>query len=202
MSAPGASRILEAAASGIGSAGRMYLGSKTGVVVSAGLIDKTVKVRLWGQRWENHVAKVCHHSMLQQTDGQLLTRTPLKPQSFKYPHFHLVHDPSNSVRQGDVISIAAGWRASSRKKHVVKHIIAPHGTPIDARPPVPTEEELKADYIAERVAKIERREAAAAERREAKQREMAEAEERRAAKLAKARQRQQEGTKTNIADVD
>ncbi|KAK8098653.1 uncharacterized protein PG998_014139 [Apiospora kogelbergensis] len=179
MSAPGASRILEAAASGIGSAGRMYLGSKTGVVVSAGLIDKTVKVRLWGQRWENHVAK-----------------------SFKYPHFHLVHDPSNSVRQGDVISIAAGWRASSRKKHVVKHIIAPHGTPIDARPPVPTEEELKADYIAERVAKIERREAAAAERREAKQREMAEAEERRAAKLAKARQRQQEGTKTNIADVD
>ncbi|KAK8044890.1 ribosomal protein S17 [Apiospora rasikravindrae] len=179
MSATGPSRILEAAASGIGQAGRMYKGSKTGVVVSAGLMDKTVKVRLWGQRWEKHVSK-----------------------SFKYPHYHLVHDPSNSVRQGDVISIAAGWRASSRKKHVVKHIIAPYGQPIDARPPVPTEEELKADYIADRVAKIERREAAAKERREAKQREQVEAEERRAQKLAKARQHQQEGTTTSIADVD
>ncbi|KAK7976424.1 glutaminase [Apiospora arundinis] len=180
MSAPGASRVLEAAASGIGSAGRMYKGSKTGVVVSAGLMDKTVKIKLWGQKWEKHVSK-----------------------SFKYPHYHLVHDPSNSVRKGDVISIAAGWRASSQKKHVVKHIIAPYGTPIDARPPVPTEEELKAAYVAERVAKIERREAAAAQRRETKQRELAEAEERRAAKLAKALEHQQAGaTKTSIADVD
>ncbi|KAK8018244.1 hypothetical protein PG991_007434 [Apiospora marii] len=169
MSAPGASRVLEAAASGIGHAGRMYKGSKTGVVVSAGLMDKTVK-------------------------------------SFKYPHYHLVHDPSNSVRQGDVISIAAGWRESSRKKHVVKHILAPYGTPIDARPPVPTEEELKANYVAQRVVKIERREAAAKERREIKQRELAEAEERRAQKLAKARLHQQEGTTTktttSITDVD
>ncbi|KAK8130995.1 hypothetical protein PG984_007433 [Apiospora sp. TS-2023a] len=182
MSAPGASRVLEAAASGIGHAGRMYIGSKTGVVVSAGLMDKTVKVRLWGQRWEKHVSK-----------------------SFKYPHYHLVHDPSNSVRKGDVISIAAGWRESSRKKHVVKHIMAPYGTPIDARPPVPTEEELKAAYVAQRVTKIERREAAAKERRETKQRELAEAEERRAQKLAKARQHQQEETTTtttSITDVD
>lgn len=60
MSAPGASRVLEAAASGIGSAGRMYKGSKTGVVVSAGLMDKTVKIKLWGQKWEKHVSKVCN----------------------------------------------------------------------------------------------------------------------------------------------
>ncbi|KAK8069296.1 hypothetical protein PG994_005912 [Apiospora phragmitis] len=142
-------------------------------------MDKTVRVRLWGQRWEKHVSK-----------------------SFKYPHYHLVHDPSNSVRQGDVISIAAGWRSSSRKKHVVKHIIAPYGQPIDARPPVPTEEELKADYVAERVAKIKRREAAAEERRVARQLELAKAKEQRAQKLAKAQQHQQGGTTTSIADVD
>ena len=30
-----------------------------GIVVSAGLMDKTVKVRLGGQRWEQRVHKVC-----------------------------------------------------------------------------------------------------------------------------------------------
>ncbi|KAK8084584.1 hypothetical protein PG997_005855 [Apiospora hydei] len=197
MSATGPSRVLEAAASGIGQAGRMYKGSKTGVVVSAGLMDKTVKIRLWGQRWEKHVSKVLIYLPI---GSLLLFRRPLDDIEREEPK---IHDPANSVRKGDVISIAAGWRASSRKKHVVKHIIAPYGQPIDARPPVPTEEELKADYIAERVAKIERREAAAKEHREAKQREQAEAEARRAQKLAKARQHQQEGTTTtSTADVD
>lgn len=38
--------------------GRQLLGSKTAVVVTAGTMDKTVKVRLWGQRWEKKVQKV------------------------------------------------------------------------------------------------------------------------------------------------
>lgn len=41
-----------------GNAGRQMIGAMTGVVVSAGKMDKTVKVRLWGQRWEKHVQKV------------------------------------------------------------------------------------------------------------------------------------------------
>jgi hypothetical protein len=38
--------------------GRQLTGSKTAVVVTAGTMDKTVKVRLWGQRWEKKIQKV------------------------------------------------------------------------------------------------------------------------------------------------
>ncbi|KAI0121626.1 hypothetical protein BJ170DRAFT_687864 [Xylariales sp. AK1849] len=123
--------------------GRMLLGSKTAVVVSAGLMDRTVKVRLWGKRWEKQVQK-----------------------SFQVPSYALVHDPNNSIRQGDVISIASGWRASHHKRHIVRHIIAPHGPPIDERPPVPTEEELVAAYAKQREAKLERRTVLNEERRQ------------------------------------
>ncbi|KAK9772747.1 putative Ribosomal protein S17 [Seiridium cardinale] len=114
--------------------GRQLIGSKTAVVVKAGTMDKTVKVRLWGQRWEKQVQK-----------------------SFQVPTYHLVHDPNNSVRQGDVINISAGWRASQHVRHIVRHIIAPHGPPIDERPPVLNEEQLYEEYAAKREAKLERR---------------------------------------------
>ncbi|KAI1333468.1 nucleic acid-binding protein [Xylariaceae sp. FL0016] len=105
-----------------------------GIVVSAGLMDKTVKVKLGGQRWEQRVQKY-----------------------FKQPRYHLVHDPRNSLRQGDVVCITPSWRESQHVRHVVKHIIAPYGDPIDERPPVPSIEERVADRAVKRAAKDERR---------------------------------------------
>ncbi|KAK4237214.1 hypothetical protein C8A03DRAFT_16222 [Achaetomium macrosporum] len=106
-----------------------------GVVISAGLMDKTVKVRVGGQKWNSFVKKF-----------------------FDDPKTHLVHDPNNSLRLGDVVAITPGWRVSKTKRHVVKHIIAPgSGVPIEGRPPVPTEEERYAEKDAKRAAKYERR---------------------------------------------
>ncbi|KAI1117801.1 hypothetical protein F5Y14DRAFT_324013 [Nemania sp. NC0429] len=99
-----------------------------GIVVSAGLMDKTVKVRLGGQRWEQRVHKW-----------------------FKEPRHKLVHDPANSLRQGDVVAITSSIRFSQHVRHVVKHIIAPYGEAIDARPPIPTLAEL----VAARAARLE-----------------------------------------------
>ncbi|KAJ1325602.1 small subunit ribosomal protein S17 [Microdochium nivale] len=106
-----------------------------GIVVSAGLMDKTVKVQLGGQRWEKRIKK-----------------------HFKQPRFALVHDPRNSVRQGDIISIQTSWRESQHVRHVVKHILAPYGEAIDARPAVPSLEELIEEKVTKRAAKNERRE--------------------------------------------
>ena len=50
-----------------------------------------------------------------------------------------------------------GWRTSRHKRHVVKHIIAPFGRPIEDRPPVPTLEERIAAVVEKRTAKLERR---------------------------------------------
>ncbi|OTA65888.1 nucleic acid-binding protein [Hypoxylon sp. EC38] len=105
-----------------------------GIVVSAGLMDKTVKVKLGGLRWEPRVQKY-----------------------FKEPRFKLVHDPRNSVRQGDVVAITPSWRVSQHVRHVVKHIIAPYGDPIDERPSIPTLEERLAEAAAKRAAKDQRR---------------------------------------------
>ncbi|KAK1474498.1 ribosomal protein S17 [Colletotrichum tamarilloi] len=106
-----------------------------GVVVSAGLMQKTVKVRVGGQQWKQKFQKM-----------------------FTKPTHYLVHDPNSSLRTGDVVSIVPGWRTSPHKRHVVKSIIAPHGTPISARPPVPTEEERIAAKVQKREAKVARRE--------------------------------------------
>ncbi|KAI1438179.1 nucleic acid-binding protein [Xylaria sp. CBS 124048] len=105
-----------------------------GIVVSAGLMDKTVKVRLEGQRWEQRVQKW-----------------------FKEPRYKLVHDPANSLRQGDVVAITPSWRESQHVRHVVKHIIAPYGVAIEERPPIPSQEERTAWRLAKREAKTERR---------------------------------------------
>ncbi|KAI1105397.1 nucleic acid-binding protein [Jackrogersella minutella] len=105
-----------------------------GIVVSAGLMDKTVKVKLGGLRWEPRVQKY-----------------------FKEPRFKLVHDPRNSVRQGDIVAITSSWRVAQHVRHVVKHIIAPYGEPIDRRPPIPTLEERVAERAAKRAAKDARR---------------------------------------------
>lgn len=69
----------------------------------------------------------------------------------------MVHDPNDSLRTGDVVAITPGERNSKHKRHVVKHIIAPAGTPIEERPPVPTEEERWAAATAKAEAKLQRR---------------------------------------------
>ncbi|KAK4041020.1 hypothetical protein C8A01DRAFT_15189 [Parachaetomium inaequale] len=106
-----------------------------GVVITAGTMDKTVKVRVGGQKWNSFLKKF-----------------------FDDPKTHLVHDPNNSLRLGDVVAITPGWRVSKTKRHVVKHIIAPgSGVPIDGRAPVPTAEERCAERDALRAVKDERR---------------------------------------------
>ncbi|KAK7414115.1 hypothetical protein QQX98_006977 [Neonectria punicea] len=105
-----------------------------GVVVSAGLMQKTVKVRVGGQKWNKIVNKY-----------------------YADPKHYLVHDPNSSLRAGDVISIVPGWPTSQHKRHVVKHIIAPFGVPIEDRPPVPSLEERIAEREAKKAIKDERR---------------------------------------------
>jgi small subunit ribosomal protein S17 len=68
-----------------------------------------------------------------------------------------VHDPNDSLRTGDVVAITPGYRRSKQKRHVVKHIIAPSGTPIEARPPIPTEEERWAADTEKKAAKDARK---------------------------------------------
>ncbi|KAI1656127.1 nucleic acid-binding protein [Daldinia decipiens] len=172
-----ASEVAAAAANVVRRAGK----EMHGIVVSAGLMDKTVKVKLGGLRWEPRVQKF-----------------------FKEPRFKLVHDPANSVRQGDVIAIQPSWRVSKHVRHVVKHIIAPYGPPIEDRPSVPTLEERVAKRADKRAAKLERR----ALRREEQAREAAEEreaalEEKRKRLEEKERERERlKGIETSLSDVD
>lgn len=50
-----------------------------------------------------------------------------------------------------------GWPTSQHKRHVVKEIIAPYGTPIEERPKIPVLEELIAEREAKKAAKDVRR---------------------------------------------
>ncbi|PHH68008.1 hypothetical protein CDD82_921 [Ophiocordyceps australis] len=111
-----------------------------GVVVSAGLMQKTAKVRVAGRKWNKIVKKW-----------------------FADPKHYLVHDPNSSLRTGDVVSIVPGWPTSQHKRHLVKHIIAPFGTPIEQRPPIPTLQECIAQREAKKAAKDEKRAARAIE---------------------------------------
>lgn len=121
-----------------------------GVVVSAGLMQNTVKVRVGGQKYNPRVQKVSRSL----SSTQLRCRLVVLCRPFSYdpkltsitkmfttPKAYLVHDPNSSLRTGDVVSIVPGWPTSKHKRHVVKQIIAPFGVPVEERPPVPTEEE-------------------------------------------------------------
>ena len=159
------------------SAARRAAKEFTGVVVSAGKMDKTFKIKLGGMRYEPRVQKVRYHLRLRTcayTHTALffffksfflehppltkhLLSSPPNPQWFKAPRYKLVHDPANSVRQGDVVAIEQSWRVSQHVRHVVKHIIAPYGPGIDERPPVPTLEERIAERAERRAIKDARR---------------------------------------------
>ncbi|KAL8375786.1 hypothetical protein RB595_007077 [Gaeumannomyces hyphopodioides] len=130
-----------------------------GVVVSAGLMDRTVKVRVGGRVWNDQVKK-----------------------HFKRPETHLVHDPNNSLATGDIISMQPGWRCSRHKRHVVTQIIAAAGRPAEERPPVPSVADRVAEADAKRAAKLERRTARDAEAEKAR---LAEKEEKKRLKRAR-----------------
>lgn len=68
-----------------------------------------------------------------------------------------MHDPANSVRQGDVVAVVQSWRHSKAVRHCVEHIVSPYGEPIESRPPIPSYEERVAARDAQRSAKQERR---------------------------------------------
>ncbi|KAK5168961.1 uncharacterized protein LTR77_006270 [Saxophila tyrrhenica] len=104
-----------------------------GVVVSSGKMDKTVKVRLPKQRWNKRIHKY-----------------------FATHESHLVHDPNNSLRTGDVVQLHR-LRVSTIVHHVVASILSPFGSPISERPPVPTADDRLAMYKKKRFAKLHRR---------------------------------------------
>ncbi|KAI9797891.1 MAG: hypothetical protein M1833_005091 [Piccolia ochrophora] len=109
--------------------------SLTGVVVSAGLMMKTVKVRVARRVWDSHIRK-----------------------HFTQPQHLLVHDPRASLLAGDVVTLSPGWPVSKQVHHVVTGIVAPFGPPVDARPPIPTEDERRKEHAEKRARKLERRE--------------------------------------------
>ncbi|KAF2772593.1 nucleic acid-binding protein [Teratosphaeria nubilosa] len=107
--------------------------SNTGVVVSAGKMDRTVKVRMVGKKWNNKVKK-----------------------HFDTHTDYLVHDPNNSLLAGDVVVIDR-LRCSKEVYHIVTKLHAPFGTPAHERPPIPTPDQRLANWKKERFAKIQRR---------------------------------------------
>ncbi|KAF2858873.1 nucleic acid-binding protein [Piedraia hortae CBS 480.64] len=105
----------------------------TGVVVSSGKMQKTVKVRVQGQKWNSRIKKF-----------------------YADPQNHLVHDPNSSLATGDVVKLHR-LHVSKRVRHVVSEIVAPFGTPVESRPPIPTADERLAQWKEHRLQKRERK---------------------------------------------
>ncbi|WEW60621.1 hypothetical protein PRK78_006108 [Emydomyces testavorans] len=97
---------------------------KFGTVISAGRMDKVVRVEHVHQLWDKKI------------------RRP-------YPQKTIfrVADPRNSLREGDVIEFTSGHRASKTVRHVVERIVAPFGVGIEERPAVMTEWERAEERI-------------------------------------------------------
>lgn len=93
-----------------------------------------MKARTGVQEWNNHIKK-----------------------NFNRHKDVLVHDPNDSLRTGDIISISSGMRFSKTVRHIVEDIIAPFDTPIEERPPIPTPEERKIQREQKRLWKLQNR---------------------------------------------
>lgn len=72
---------------------------------------------------------------------------------YSEPKTLLVSDPTNSTREGDVVSLEGGRRISRHVRHVVAGVIAPMGPPMSARTPIPSAVERIAAVEAKRAAK-------------------------------------------------
>ena len=94
-----------------------------------------------------------------------------------YNHYDklLVHDPRSSLRAGDVVSISSGVRRSKHVKHIVRSIIAPFGEPIEARPPIPSINEVVAEMDEKKRLKDERKKQRLLEEKSSAQEERANA---------------------------
>ncbi|KAL9054207.1 MAG: hypothetical protein Q9162_004315 [Coniocarpon cinnabarinum] len=103
------------------------------VVVSAGRMQNTVKVRQVKETWHKHLRK-----------------------TFYRPKQFLVHDPNSSLLEGDVITTAPE-RHSKWVKQTVAAIVAPFGKPIDERPPLYTAQQRAEIADTKRKAKVQRR---------------------------------------------
>jgi hypothetical protein len=71
----------------------------------------------------------------------------------------MVHDPSSSLREGDIVRIARGWRTSKHKRHIATEIVAAFG--VGPRPPLPQLEDLVVEKERRREEKRKRRTARA-----------------------------------------
>ncbi|EED17533.1 hypothetical protein TSTA_113580 [Talaromyces stipitatus ATCC 10500] len=105
-----------------------------GTVTSVGLMDKTVRVSYQTREWDRKVRKYY-------------------PKTVTY----LVHDPRNSLRQGDVIEFSSGAPRAPRVRHVVERIISPFGVAVEDRPAVLTREEREAEMVNKRMEKLVRK---------------------------------------------
>jgi ribosomal protein S17 len=99
---------------------------KLGTVISAGLMDRTVRVLHRHTTYDKHLRK-------------------LYPAKTTF----MVSDPRNSLREGDVIEFSSGWRASKNVRHVVERIVAPFGIGVDERPAVMSREERERQQLEE-----------------------------------------------------
>ncbi|TQS38282.1 hypothetical protein Golomagni_01217 [Golovinomyces magnicellulatus] len=100
------------------------------VVISAGLMQKTVKVRIGVQQWDSLIKKM---DVNEKKSPRLYIQN-----NFNRSRNVLVHDPNDSLRTGDIISISPGWRISKSVRHIVDKLVAPFGTPAEERPPILT----------------------------------------------------------------
>ncbi|MCJ1274130.1 hypothetical protein MMC21_001925 [Puttea exsequens] len=106
-----------------------------GVVVSAGKMQRAVKVRTAKQIYNSFLKKACSPSQ-----SNIFPNSHLLQQFLTYQN-HLVSDPTSSLRTGDVVKIVHERRVSRHIKHTVLEIVAPWGPGIDERPPILSVEE-------------------------------------------------------------
>ncbi|KAL8711042.1 MAG: hypothetical protein Q9220_004423 [cf. Caloplaca sp. 1 TL-2023] len=128
-----------------------------GTVVSAGKMMKTVTVHTRKQIYDSFLRKVPNPPPSFFLDSTYITDITMNKQHYTIRQSHLVSDPNSSLRTGDVVRIAAGWRASKHIRHIVKEIVTPWGSPLEERPPLPNLEELYAQERDKREAKMEPR---------------------------------------------
>ncbi|KAJ6263750.1 LOW QUALITY PROTEIN: hypothetical protein Dda_2321 [Drechslerella dactyloides] len=105
---------------------------KVGIIVSAGMMPKMVKVRVPTPVWNEHLRKYFHRHV------DILS-----------------HDERSACRAGDVVRILPIERASKLKRHMVAEVISPFGT--GDRIPIETPEELDERMNARRTVRSERR---------------------------------------------
>ncbi|KAF1848265.1 nucleic acid-binding protein [Cucurbitaria berberidis CBS 394.84] len=109
---------------------KCFSSQKVGIVVSAGKMDRAVKVRIADQEWNKKFRK-----------------------HFPSHTTHLVRDPNNSLVEGDIVRITSGYRTSKAIHHVVTSIVAPFGEPVENRPPVLSQTQLDELRVKQRLLK-------------------------------------------------